>query len=148
MKAKNILDAKGRKIFSINEHTTVAEAVSEIVELNIGLVIVRDDEGALVGVLSERDVIKKCVLFNLDQHTLLVKDIMTARPEIFVADEEDDLQDLMNTMTGNRIRHLPIFKNGELSGMISIGDILKNLLDAKDHTIKTLSDYISGSYPG
>lgn len=148
MKAKNILDAKGRKIFSINEHTTVAEAVSEIVELNIGLVIVRDDEGALVGVLSERDVIKKCVLLNLDQHTLLVKEIMTTRQDIFVADEEDDLQDLMNTMTENRIRHLPIFKQGQLSGMISIGDILKNLLDAKDHTIKTLSDYISGSYPG
>ena len=113
-----------------------------------GWFIVRDDEGALVGVLSERDVIKKCVLNDIDQHSLLVREIMTSRADIVIADENDDLQDLMNTMTENRVRHLPIFNRGELSGIISIGDILKNLLDSKDHTIKTLTDYISGSYPG
>jgi predicted transcriptional regulator len=73
---------------------------------------------------------------------------MTPREKIVAASEGDDVQSLMNTMTQKKIRHLPIFKGMELSGVISIGDIIKNMLELKDYEIKTLIDYISGKYPG
>ena len=148
MTAKEILDVKGRKVFSITENATVFEAVAELVNNKIGLLIVKNTSGTIAGVLSERDIIKKCVHPKKDPTQIRTGDIMTPREKIVAASEEDDVQSLMNTMTQKKIRHLPIFEGRELIGIISIGDIIKNMLEIKDYEIKTLLDYISGKYPG
>jgi CBS domain-containing protein len=147
MNAKDILDSKGRKIFAVTESTTVYEAISELANNKIGLLIVKNATGNISGVLSERDIIQKCIYLKKDPGLLRARDIMTPKEDIVVAAEEDDIQNLMNTMTEKRIRHLPIFRGQELSGIISIGDIVKSMIEIKDYEIKSLIDYISGNYP-
>jgi CBS domain-containing protein len=147
MNAKDILDSKGRKIFAVTEDTTVFDAISELANNKIGLLIVKNSAGNISGVLSERDIIQKCIYPKKDPGLLRSRDIMTPKENIVVAAEEDDIQNLMNTMTEKRIRHLPIFKGQELAGIISIGDIVKSMLEIKDYEIKSLIDYISGHYP-
>jgi len=147
MNAKDILDLKGRKIFAATEDTTVFDAISELAKNKIGLLIIKNAAGNISGVLSERDIIQKCIYLKKDPLLLKARDIMTPKENIVVAAEEDDIQNLMNTMTEKRIRHLPIFIGQELSGIISIGDIVKSMLEIKDYEIKSLIDYISGSYP-
>ncbi len=147
MTAKEILDAKGRKVISIKEHATVYEVVVALVTNKIGLLVVNDNKDEIIGVLSERDIVQKCILPKKDPMKLKANEIMTPKEKIIAAAESDDVQVLMNTMTQKKIRHLPIFKGKELSGIISIGDIIKNLLEQKDYEIRTLIDYISGKYP-
>jgi CBS domain-containing protein len=147
MKAKDILDVKGRKIFSITESSTIFHAVDELVKYQVGLLIVKNQQGAIVGVLSERDIVKKWIHQKKEPITMNVRDIMTRTSELVAASEEDDLQVIMNIMTERRIRHVPIFHGQELTGIISIGDIVKNLLEIKEYEIKTLIDYVSGNYP-
>ena len=148
MTAKDILDTKGRKVLTIFEDMTVFDAIGELVRNNIGLLIVKGSSGEITGVLSERDIIQKCIYLEVKPSAIRIKDIMTPRDKIVVAEERDDLQILMNTMTEKKIRHIPIFNGLTLSGIVSIGDIIKNMIELKDYQIKTLIDYISGKYPG
>ncbi|MBI5022162.1 MAG: CBS domain-containing protein [Ignavibacteriales bacterium] len=148
MIAKDILDVKGRKIFSIPEDTKVSTAVEDLVTKRIGLLVIKNINGETTGVLSERDILQKCVQHKKDTTQIAVKEIMTAKESIVAAAEEDDINHLMNIMTEKRIRHLPIFKGSEMSGIISIGDIIKNMVEIKNTEIKSLIDYISGKYPG
>jgi CBS domain-containing protein len=148
MTAKDILDVKGRNIFSIKEEATVLEVINELVEKKIGLLIVKNAIDEITGVLSERDIIQKCIYHQREPAAIKVKHIMTPKDKIVMATEEDNIQSLMNTMTEKKIRHIPIFKGKTMTGIISIGDIIKNLLDLKDYEIRTLIDYISGKYPG
>ncbi len=147
MTAKEILDLKGRKVITILEEALVIEAVSELVNNRIGLLIVKNDVGEITGVVSERDIIKKCINPKKSPEKVTVKEIMTPKEDIFVASENEDIQILMNIMTAKRIRHIPIFRGKELTGIVSIGDVVKNLLEQKDYEIKTLVDYITGKYP-
>ncbi|RCK71714.1 MAG: CBS domain protein [Ignavibacteriae bacterium] len=147
MKAKEILNLKGRNVIVVAEDATVTTAVSELVNNKVGLLLVKNIAGEIVGVVSERDIIKKCLYLKKDPDQVIIKDIMTTKEKIVAASEEDDIQILMNIMTSKRIRHIPIFRGTELTGIISIGDIVKNLLEQKDYEIKTLVDYITGKYP-
>lgn len=147
MNAKKILDLKDHKIYQIHEEALVFEAIEELTKNKVGLLIVKNSNGDISGVVSERDIIQKCVYQKKDPQQLRVSEIMTPREKIVVAAEEDDIQSLMNTMTEKRIRHLPVFKGKEMTGVISIGDIIKNMLEIKDYEIKTLIEYISGKYP-
>ena len=78
---------------------------------------------------------------------LKAKDIMTPKERLIAATEDDDIQTIMNTMTERKIRHIPVFKENQLLGIISIGDVVKNILVAKDNEIKTLTEYAFGQYP-
>jgi CBS domain-containing protein len=147
MNAKQILDLKDNKIYQIREDAVVFEAIEELTKNKIGLLVVKNIAGDITGVISERDIIQKCLFPRKDPSMLTVREIMTPREKIVVAGEEDDIQSLMNTMTEKRIRHLPIFKGSEMSGVISIGDIIKNMLEEKEYEIKSLIEYISGNYP-
>jgi CBS domain-containing protein len=117
------------------------------VKYQVGLLIVKDQQGTIVGVLSERDIVKKWIHQKKEPIAMNVSDIMTRTNELVAASEEDDLQSIMNIMTEKRIRHVPIFRGQELTGIISVGDIVKNLLEIKEYEIKTLIDYVSGNYP-
>jgi len=148
MNAKEILDVKGRKIFSISEDATVSAAVEELANFKIGLLIIKNSRGDITGVISERDIVQKILHAKKETDKVRIKEIMTTKENIVVAEESDDIQSLMNTMTEKKIRHIPIFRGAELTGVISIGDVVKNMLEIKDYEIKTLIDYISGKYPG
>jgi CBS domain-containing protein len=147
MIAKHILDVKGRNVHILPEESTVAIAVEELIGKRIGLLVIKNSKGEISGVLSERDVLQKCVQKMLNPTQVLVKEIMTEKDKLVAAAEEDDIQHLMNIMTEKRIRHLPIFKGKDMTGIISIGDIIKNMVDIKETEIRSLKDYISGKYP-
>ncbi len=147
MTAREILDVKGRRVYSISADRSVSEAVAELVKHNIGLLIVRDTSGDIAGVLSERDIIRKCDLAGKSLAAVRAGEIMTPKDLIVAADEGDDIQILMYIMTERKVRHLPVFRGRELTGIISIGDVIKNMLEMKDFEIKSLIDYISGKYP-
>lgn len=148
MKAKDILLSKGNSVLSIQEDASVQQAVSELSSRKIGFLIVRNASGEVTGVVSERDVISKCVNQKSDPEKTLVKDIMTPKEKIVLGFEEDDIESIMNTMTEKKIRHLPIFSGDQITGIISIGDVIKVLLESKDKEIQALSAYVSGNYPG
>lgn len=148
MKAKDILASKQGALLSIAETSTVHQAVEIFVQHKVGFLIVKNKYGNVSGVLSERDVIRKCTIAKKNIEQVPVSDIMTMRNDITIGAETDDIESLMNTMTEKRIRHIPIFAEGQLTGIISIGDIVKIILDAKESEIKTLSSYVSGNYPG
>lgn len=147
MIARDILDQKGRAVFAMPADSMVSAAVKELVGKRIGLLIIKASGGDVVGVLSERDILQKCVQHQKDTTRLAVSEIMTSKEEIVAASEDDDINHLMNIMTEKRIRHLPIFNGSEMSGIISIGDIIKNMVEIKNTEIKSLLDYISGKYP-
>lgn len=148
MKAKDILSAKGNSVLSIQEDASVQQAVSELSSHKIGFLVVRNAGGKVTGVVSERDVVNKCVQSKSDPEKTLVKEIMTPKEKIVLGFEEDDIESIMNTMTEKKIRHLPIFSGDQITGIISIGDVVKVLLESKDKEIQALSAYVSGNYPG
>jgi CBS domain-containing protein len=148
MKAKDILKSKRGEVICIAESSTVYQAAAILAKYKIGLLIVNDLSGNFAGVLSERDVVQKCVNLKKDPEQVRVSDIMTSRDKVSIGSEDEEVQEIMNTMTENKIRHLPIFSGEQLKGIVSIGDVIKTILEAKDEEIKSLSNYLSGNYPG
>lgn len=148
MKAKDIIASKGNTVFSISENSTVHQAVEMLVQQKIGFLIVKDEYENVSGVFSERDVVKKCIASKKDVEKVFVREIMTKRSDIITGTETDELENLMNVMTEKKIRHIPILASERVIGIVSIGDIIKHILDAKESEIKTLSGYVAGNYPG
>jgi CBS domain-containing protein len=148
MRAKDILSSKGRNVFTLVDEASVFEAVKILTDNKIGFLVILNAAGGVTGVLSERDVIQKCIFTRHDPEQLKVSEIMTPKYKIISATEDEHIQSIMNTMTEKKIRHIPIFNGEQLSGVISIGDVIKHILQAKDNEIKSLSEYVSGNYPG
>ncbi|MFA6540099.1 MAG: CBS domain-containing protein [Bacteroidota bacterium] len=146
--AKDILNSKKSDIVSIADELTVYDAVTTLAKFKIGFLIVTDSAGNFAGVLSERDVVQKCINFRKLPEQVKIKDIMTGKERVISGSEDDHVESIMNTMTEKKIRHLPVFKGDQLKGIISIGDVIKILLHEKDNEIKTLASYVSGNYPG
>jgi CBS domain-containing protein len=143
MKAKDILLIKGPDVFTIGCKKTVKEALQTLINNNIGVLPVINDEAKLVGILSERDILRKVNTSPDDFLSLQVDDIMTKR--IIYADYEDDIDYIESVMTANKFRHLPIMKNNILVGLISIGDIVKSSLKDKKYENKYMLEYIAGN---
>jgi CBS domain-containing protein len=119
--------------------STVFDAVKIMVGHDVGALPVLDDM-RLVGVFSERDLMKRVIVQGLDPRTTRVSEVMTR--EIWAADIKDDHTVAMKIMSEQRIRHLPILDKGSLVGFLSLRDLLRLELDHKDHEIKSLTDYI------
>lgn len=119
--------------------STVIDAVKIMVGHDVGALPVLDDT-RLVGVFSERDLMKRVIVQGLDPSTTKVSEVMTR--EIWAADIKDDHTVAMKIMAEQRIRHLPILDKGSLVGFLSLRDLLRLELDHKDHEIKSLTDYI------
>ena len=111
-------------------------------EISAGTALVMEG-GVVVGILSERDVIRKMLLEAKCMHSNKVKDIMTR--DLTTITPDTSLEDCMKIITEKRIRHLPVLQDGNLCGIISIGDIVKYLMVEKDFKIKNLETYINGS---
>ena len=106
----------------------------------IGALVVVDDERNIVGIISERDIARGLALYGLELHTLKVRDLMTSA--VLVCTPDDTLEKLMEIMTNNRVRHLPVVEEGKLSGMISIGDVVKERLAEATMQIDSLRNYV------
>jgi CBS domain-containing protein len=141
MTVNQILIAKGNVVYSIVSSITVYEALKVMGEKNVGAVLVIEDN-VLKGVLSERDYARKIVLKNKASkdtlvHEIMARDVVTVKPT-------DNLDYCMELMSTKRIRHLPVLENNAVLGVISIGDVVKSIIEIQKETIQYLDSYISG----
>ncbi|MCB8966191.1 MAG: CBS domain-containing protein [Chloroflexota bacterium] len=136
MKVSGILSIKPGDVITAHPQQTIQEAIGILAARNIGALLIVDDVGKLVGILSERDIVRKAVMhkgvFDLPVAEVMTTHVVTALPQ-------DDLMSVAHTMTEKRFRHMPILdSDGELIGMISIGDVLKAQRDKYRGEIDTL----------
>ena len=139
-----IIEDKGTLVLSVDEDTTVFNAISLMAEVNVGAVLVKN-ENELAGIFTERDYLQKIALKSLDSRKTPLKKVMSH--PVITASPGDSVQQCMEVMTRCRCRHLPVVDhNDELLGIVSIGDLVKNLLMEKEFEVQQLSGYIAGSY--
>ncbi len=152
MRVADILRDKGTDVVTIEDHRTVHDAICMLNERRIGALVVKGEDGEINGIITERDILRECgercvrVLGSREPEESacpsLVRDVMTKNLIIGVPD--DDLNYVMNVMTKNRIRHLPIVDGKELAGMVSIGDVVNAHVNETDFENRMLKDYIQG----
>jgi CBS domain-containing protein len=142
---RSLLRQKGSQVFSISPDASVYEAIHKMSEHHIGCLLVLSG-GHLTGIITERDYARKVVLQGRASHQTRVREIMT-RPVLFVR-EDDSLDEAMRIMTHRRLRHVPVLRGDAVVGLISIGDLVRWLLEAQQRTIRHLQGYIEGAYPG
>ncbi len=143
-KAKEILERKSKELVTIAPEESIFEAARIMATHSVGALPVMETD-KLVGVISERDILRLIARRFEQLKTTPVKDAMTT--EIIVGTPEDDLEYLMGVMTENKIRHIPVLEEGKLVGIISIGDLVKSQLHEAHYEIHYLHDYITGKYP-
>ncbi len=138
---RQLLESKSPDIHSISPDVPVIDAIRLMAEKGVGAVLVMQGE-ALVGILSERDYARKIVLAGLSSKQTPVRDIMTSK--LITVSPDDNAQTCMQTVTRNRIRHLPVVENGRVQGVISIGDLLAAVIEQQQHELDQLQRYITG----
>jgi CBS domain-containing protein len=141
----DILARKGSDVLTVDNATTVYDAISKMVEANVGSVIVTDRD-AVCGIFTERDYLRRIVLQGRTSRKTQVKEVMVER--LVVVDPARDVADCMSLMTSQRIRHLPVMEGTRLVGIVSIGDVVRHLSKEREAEVRYLTDYISGKYPG
>ncbi len=142
MNVRNILQDKGRKIYAVNEDATIRQAVEMLKSHNIGALLVTDNNGQLSGILSERDIIRRSLNQETgfrDEHVSksMTSDVVSVAPDI-------GINEVMEIMTNSRIRHIPVVENGDIVGLVSIGDVVKRKIAEAEGEAAALRDYISG----
>jgi len=141
MTIATILARKGVKVVTIRPEQTLREALAMLAEHSIGAVVVTEAAGTLVGILSERDIVREAVrnerFFDLAVSAIMTKAVITGQPS-------DDLNAVAHTMTTKRFRHLPVLDGGKLVGVISLGDVVKAQRDEYLGEIDTLQTQIIG----
>ncbi len=137
---RHLLEGKGRSIFSISPDAPVLEAIKYMAEHRIGALLVMRDEH-LVGVVSERDYARKVILQGRSSAQTAVSDIMRSEP--LTVGPDTDVFDCMRLCTDSRVRHLPVVDGDAVVGVISIGDLVKAVIDAQADQIEHLQRYIT-----
>lgn len=140
---RHILQKKGNKVISIAPTSTVYSALETMVEQNVGALIVMDHD-KFAGIFTERDYARKVILKGKASRDTLVQEIMSEHP-ITVA-PDTTLEQCMSLMTQKYIRHLPVFENQKLIGLVSIGDIVKYMIEEQKCIIEDLEHYITGHH--
>jgi CBS domain-containing protein len=139
---RQVLDGKGRTVWSVGPEAMVYEALQLMAAKDVGALLVME-EGRPVGMLSERDYARKVFLKGRASPTTRVREVMTER--LVTVTPGHSIEECMALMTVHRVRHLPVVEGEALVGLISIGDVVKASLAAKDFLIKQLENYITGS---
>ncbi len=139
----DVLAKKGTAVYSVGTEINVVDAIRVMAEKSAGTVLVMEGD-KMLGILSERDFMRKVVLANGDPVRMQVKDIMT-RNVIFVK-PDTTIEDCMELMTIEKIRHLPVLKEHKVVGILSIGDLVKYMVNEKDELIKHYEKYIYEGY--
>ena len=143
-KVRICLEMKGRRLITISPDDTVETAIRKLVDNKIGAMPVCDGKGNLIGIISERDLLKECAQRAKSISKTLIKDIMTRN--VVIGIPEDDLDYVTDIMTQKGIRHLPIMDGPKLEGMVSIRDVVDIQLEKSKAEARFLNDYISGGY--
>lgn len=141
----DILDRKGREVLTTGPETTVLEAITKMVDRNVGSIIVVED-GDVVGIFTERDYLRRIVLQGRTSKETSIDEVMTS--EVIAVTPDYEVEDCLSVMTQNKCRHLPVMADGELSGIISIGDCVKQLHQHARTRLDDLTQYVQGRYPG
>ena len=139
-----LLERKRQHIQSIKSSATVAEAVADMNHHHIGSVLVVDG-GKLAGIFTERDVLRRVVGAGLDPLLARVADVMTKNLVTIAPDTTVEV--VMNIFTDKRCRHLPVLRDGQLEGVISIGDVMRWMVDMHSTECEHLKNYIAGGFP-
>jgi CBS domain-containing protein len=139
--ARKLLEHKGSKVITVEAGASVFDALERMADNNVGALVVMERD-VLVGIFSERDYARKVVLKNKFSRDTPVRDIMTANPIIVIP--ESEVRECMRLMTDHLVRHLPVVENGSLVGIISIGDVVKWIIEDQADSIQFLEKYITG----
>ena len=138
---KQLLQTKGGSVYGVSPESSVLDAIRVMAEKGVGALVVLD-EGRLAGMVSERDYARKVILHGRSSQDTAVREIMTAKVVTVIS--EQTVEDCMALMTEHRIRHLPVVDGGKLAGVLSIGDLVKEMIADREETIKQLESYIRG----
>ena len=139
-----LLDRKGRRVFSIAPEASVYAAIEQMAERGIGALVVLDHE-RLAGVFSERDYTRKVILAGRSSRETEVGEIMST--DLVTVTPTDGVNHCLRVMTEHRVRHLPVVADGFVVGVLSIGDLVKQVIAEQEETIDQLHSYIAGAYP-
>jgi signal-transduction protein with cAMP-binding, CBS, and nucleotidyltransferase domain len=142
-KVSEILEQKGGMVLTVDMNETVLNAISLMAQVNVGAVLVQEND-TISGIFTERDYLQKIALKSRSSKDTKVSDVMTS--PVISAEPGDSVQNCMETMTTCHCRHLPVVENGKLLGIVSIGDLVKKMLDEKQQEVDKLSEYITGTY--
>ena len=140
---RQLLKNKSDIVFSISPQAPVYEALELMAEKELGAVLVMEDD-KLVGIFSERDYARKVILKGRSSKVALVGELMTSK--LYCVSLSDTLDTCMTLITNQRTRHLPVLEDGQLIGIISIGDVVKQIISGHETTIRELEKYIQGGY--
>lgn len=140
---RDLIRRKGSRIFSVRPQATVLEALKLMADQNTGAVLVMTGD-RVNGILSERDCVRKLDLAERHAADTKVNDIMTA--DVLYVEAGQSLEECMAVMIDKNIRHLPVYENGKLVGLISVRDVLKEVVDNQKFVINQLEHYISGAH--
>lgn len=140
---REILQSKDSKLWTIKTNASVFEALELMAEKNIGSLLIMENK-KMQGIFSERDYARGIALKGKSSKKTSVGELMT-KNVIYVA-PDDRIKECMALMTSKRVRHLPVYQDGELIGIVSIGDLVKQIISDQEFTIRELEKYITGSY--
>jgi CBS domain-containing protein len=140
---RQLLADKGTAVHTIGPQAKVYEALQRMAQHDVGALVVLDDEGNVVGLVSERDYARKVILKGKFSKDVPVHEIMTS--QVVCISSQQKMDACMAIMTRRRVRHLPVLENDQLAGIISIGDVVKAIIEEQQSTIEELEQYITGS---
>jgi CBS domain-containing protein len=143
MNVAQILNRKGRDVLTTRPHHNLRDAAEVLWRRHVGAIVVADASGAVLGIISERDIVRAVGHHGAEALGEPVSRHMTANPT--TVGEEADIDELMQLMTTGRFRHLPVVEGGRLVGIVSIGDIVKHHVDALHHERDSLREYIASA---
>ena len=138
-----LLNVKGNQIWSVEPKATIFEALEIMSEKEIGALLVMED-GKLTGIFSERDYARKVILKGKSSKETPVGELMTKK--VFYIDSQKTINDCMAMMTAKRIRHVPVIEDNQVMGIITIGDVVNQIISEQEVTINHLENYITGSH--
>jgi len=144
MKIKDITRINGREIITVGPNDTTTQAIDKLFNHKIGALPVCEADGKLVGIISERDILNGLHQRSKDINNAKVKDLMTT--DVIVGIPEDDIEEIMKTMTEKGVRHLPVMVGPRVIGMLSIRDVIEERLTEVHTQVRYLNDYIAGGY--
>ncbi|MEO8315213.1 MAG: CBS domain-containing protein [Pseudomonadota bacterium] len=136
-----LLDHKGHQVHAVAAGASVVDAIRSMADNHVGALLVMEDN-RLTGIVSERDYARKVVLQGRASSTTAVREIMSS--PVVTASPDDTVDHAMRLMTDRRIRHLPVLQGANVVGVVSIGDLVRSVIDAQRSTIEALQSYIQG----
>ena len=141
MSVKDILVTKGHDVYSVDKTAKLRDAIKVLNSKNIGVVLITEQDGSLLGILSERDIIRRSLSQETGFRDEPVTKSMTS--QVKTVSSTASIDEVMELMTSSRIRHIPVVDDGDITGLISIGDVVKRKIAQAENEAANLRDYIS-----